>query len=58
MNANLPIKVKIVSITPENITFEIIENGKLIRLQQKVFERRVEMGLFEVTNPSAIPSAF
>ena len=48
-------KVKIVSLKPHKVLLEVLETGKQIQMPRRVFEKKVEMGFFEVSNPSSIP---
>lgn len=53
-----PKKVRIVSLKPHKVVVEILETGKEVQFPRRVFDRRVDMGLFEVVNPDLIPTVF
>jgi len=51
-----PKKVKLLDIKPHKVTIEFVDSGRVCQFPKRSFMRRLDMGIFDVVNPSAIPS--
>ena len=51
-------KVKILNITSRHVEFLFLDNNSTLRIPIKVFEKRWDNGLYELTNPERLRSLY
>lgn len=49
-------KVKLLKLKPHMVLVEFVDTGRRVEFPRRSFMRRLELGLFELVNPEAIPS--
>ena len=49
------IKVEIVEYKPEKVKVKFVSNESEVELGKRFFEKRVDMGIYQVTNPEILP---
>ena len=49
-----PIQIEVVKITANLVKIKLTENQRLSDVPRRVFDKRLELGMYEVQNPSAI----
>jgi len=49
-------KVKLLEMKPHKVLVEFIDTGRKVEYPRRSFMRRLDLGLFELVNPEAIPS--
>ena len=50
------VKVKLLRVMPHKVIVMFVESGKQGEYPRRSFMRRLELGLFELINPEAVPS--
>ncbi len=50
--------VRIVSWQPHKVVYEDVRTGERVEVPRGYFEKRLEMGRYEVLNPEALPAPF
>ena len=48
-------KIRIMKMDPCTVLVQYPESGKVIKHPRRFFSKRLEMGLWEVENPSSLP---
>lgn len=48
-------RIKLLEIKPYKVKIQYLADGKIIELAKKRFEKWLEIGLYELTNPEALP---
>ncbi len=49
-----PKTVKVLKVQPHKVVIEFVETGRVVEFPRRSFERRIDMGLFEIANPQAM----
>lgn len=49
-------KVRLLEMKPHKVLVEFVDNGRRVEFPRRSFMRRLDLGLFELVNPEAIPS--
>lgn len=49
-------KVRLLELKPHKVLVEYVDSGRRVEFPRRSFMRRVDLGLFELVNPEAIPS--
>lgn len=52
-----PVKVKIIRKKPTGYLVELLDSNQQVQIARLAFEKRVDMGLYEVTNPTFFSAA-
>ncbi len=47
-------KVRIVQMMPQKVRLQILPQGHIVEVPRRAFERRLDMGLYEVVNPDKL----
>ncbi len=50
------IQVRIVQNNLNKVIIEILSSNKIVSVPKRVFEKRLDIGFYDVTNPSSIPT--
>lgn len=49
-------KVRLLSVMPHKVLVLFVDSGQTCEFPRRSFMRRLDLGLFELVNPEAIPS--
>ncbi len=48
-------KVKIIEVKPHIVKVQFVDSGQVSTFPRKSFERKLDLGIFEVINPEMMP---
>lgn len=53
---DIPIKkVRVLSYRPHQVTYEMVNSSRRVTVPRGRFERRLDLGFYEVLNPELLP---
>ncbi len=47
-------KVQIIQMLPQKVRLKLLPKGQVVEVPRRAFERRLDMGLYEVQNPEKL----
>lgn len=51
-------KIEILTYRPDLVTIKDLGQGKTIKVNTRLFDKQINIGFYDVTNPEALPKVF